>query len=290
MKNKEIIHTFSNKNSNYQNSHKSSGNRTENYILAYEGKLYATNNTLKLLLFSSKQLDNKLKIKKRIFLCGDEKNLFYLYDIERKEQLPSKKAGTFFDLRAIANNLSINESHLAAKAIALINWHKINKFCIKCASKTKQSHNGNSRQCNNEKCRYQIFPRLDPAIIVLVTFQNKCLLGRQKTWPDKQFSTIAGFVEPAESLENAVAREVFEETNVKISKIKYHSSQPWPFPSSLMLGFNAVAITKDIKLNDNELEQAAWFSKDDLLIGTCRLPPPLSISRALIDDWIKDES
>ena len=286
MENKKTIHKFTNNNSNYYTSHKNSTNKEHSYILAFEGRFFTDNNSLKLLYFSWQQLNKQLKKEAKIFLGENDEKLFFIYNIKSKEHLPAESGGTFSDLRFMAANLTIDEAHMTAKAAALINWHKINNLCIKCGSETRQNNDGNIRQCNNKICSYQIFPRLYPAIIVLVTFQDKCLLGRQKKWPDNQFSTIAGFVEPAESLENAVAREVFEETNIMISKIKYHSSQPWPFPSSLMLGFNATATTKEIKLNDNELEQAAWFSKEDLLSGVCKLPPPLSISRALINDWI----
>jgi NAD+ diphosphatase len=128
---------------------------------------------------------------------------------------------------------------------------------------------------------------VDPAIIVLVASGDRCLLGRQANWPEGRYSTIAGFVEPGESLEDAVRREVYEETNVRVGAVHYHSSQPWPFPSSLMLGFFAEATSTDIALNDGELDDARWFTREELLGSDLpKLPFRISISRRLVDDWI----
>ena len=127
---------------------------------------------------------------------------------------------------------------------------------------------------------------MDPAIIVLVSNGERCLLGRQTTWPEGRYSTIAGFVEPGESLEDAVRREVAEETNIEVGEVDYHSSQPWPFPSSLMLGFSAEALSGEILLNDGELEDAQWFTREELLSGFPKLPYRLSIARRLVDNWL----
>jgi NAD+ diphosphatase len=126
---------------------------------------------------------------------------------------------------------------------------------------------------------------MDPAIIVLITDGERALLGRQAAWPVGRYSTIAGFVEPGESLEDAVAREVLEETGIEVEDIKYHSSQPWPFPSSLMLGFTAHAVTTDIQLRDHELEDARWFTRADFASGQTIAPPSVSISFRLIEHW-----
>ena len=140
-------------------------------------------------------------------------------------------------------------------------------------------------KCTNDACGIDHFPRLDPAIIVLVTDGERALLGRQAAWPEGRYSTIAGFVEPGESLEDAVVREVAEETGVQVAQVAYDSSQPWPFPSSLMLGFHAVASTEAITLRDGELEDARWFTRADLAAGHPALPPPGAISARLIDAW-----
>ena len=131
-----------------------------------------------------------------------------------------------------------------------------------------------------------IFPRTDPAIIVLVADGDRCVLGRQSSWPEGRYSTIAGFVEPGESLEDAVRREVYEETNIRVGNVAYHSSQPWPFPAALMLGFVAEATSDDIRLNDGELEDARWFTRDELRSGDVGLPFQISIARRLVDHFI----
>ena len=135
-------------------------------------------------------------------------------------------------------------------------------------------------------CNRAIFPRTDPAIIVLVHDRERCLLGRQENWPEDRYSTIAGFVEPGESLEDSVRREVYEETNIRVGAVEYHSSQPWPFPSSLMLGFIAMAKSTEIRLNDGELEDAQWFTRDQLRSEFPKLPFKISIARRLVDYWI----
>ena len=127
---------------------------------------------------------------------------------------------------------------------------------------------------------------MDPAVIVLVARDDLCLLGRQPGWPEGRYSTIAGFVEPGESLEDAVVREVYEETGIRSVDARYHSSQPWPFPSSLMLGYTATAIDADISLVDGELEDARWFTRDELRSGKVGLPFRISIARRLVDYFI----
>jgi NAD+ diphosphatase len=143
-------------------------------------------------------------------------------------------------------------------------------------------------RCTNAACGEDWFPRIDPAIIVLVADASgeRALLGRQASWPQGRYSTIAGFVEPGESLEDAVAREVAEETGVDVAAVNYHSSQPWPFPSSLMVGFLATASEgTDISLNDGDLEDARWFTRAQIANGEVGLPPPTSISYRLIAEW-----
>jgi NAD+ diphosphatase len=142
-------------------------------------------------------------------------------------------------------------------------------------------------RCTRPGCGTENFPRLDPAIIVLVTDPSgeRALLGRQAAWPAGRYSTIAGFVEPGESLEDAVAREVAEETGVQVGEVRYDTSQPWPFPASLMLGFHAVARTEAITLSDGELEDARWFTRAEIAAGHPALPPAGAISARLIDAW-----
>ena len=155
---------------------------------------------------------------------------------------PALASGTeLHDLRLIAGELPPEEAGLLAYARAMVHWQSHNRFCGRCALAMLAVQGGHVMQCSNPTCAHQQFPRLDPAVIVLVTDGERALLGRQPAWPAGRYSTIAGFVEPGESLEDAVAREVREETGVVVDAVDYHSSQPWPFPSSLMLGFTAHA-------------------------------------------------
>lgn len=199
---------------------------------------------------------------------------------------PFPELGGFQDLRYLGTVLPADEANLAAHARALVLWHASQVFCGTCGSSARPDAAGNTRICTNENCGREIYPRVDPAIIVLVTDGDRCLLGRQSSWPEGRYSTIAGFVEPGESLEDSVRREVFEETNIRVGKVDYHSSQPWPFPSSLMLGFIAEASSSDIVLNDAELEDARWFTRSDLCSGFPKLPFGISIARRLVDHWV----
>lgn len=202
------------------------------------------------------------------------------------DDMPFPDAGEYHDLRYLGTVLPADEANLVAHAIALNNWHRLQRFCSLCGSETRAESGGNIRCCSSPDCGVDIFPRVDPAIIVLVSSGEQALLGRQDNWPEGRYSTIAGFVEPGESLEDAVRREVFEETNIQVGDVHYHSSQPWPFPSSLMLGFTAEAVSRDIELNDGELQDARWFTREDCLSGFPRLPFRLSIARRLVDNWL----
>ena len=210
----------------------------------------------------------------------------FAINVGKDEEVPFADSGEFHDLRYLGSVLPADEANLVAHARALVVWHRYQKFCGHCGSATRAESGGNTRVCIEDSCGRQLFPRVDPAIIVLVSDRDRCLLGRQSGWPEDRYSTIAGFVEPGESLEDAVQRELIEETNIGTRDIKYHSSQPWPFPSALMLGFMATATTFDIKLNDEELEDAQWFTRKQMLSGFPKLPYRLSIARRLVDDWL----
>jgi NAD+ diphosphatase len=197
-------------------------------------------------------------------------------------------AGTEFrELRPLAPLLPADSASLLAYARALGLWRTRHRFCGACGAANLPARAGHVMRCSRESCGNETFPRLDPAIIVLVIDASgeRALLGRQATWPTGRYSTIAGFVEPGESLEDAVAREVLEETGVQVAEVAYDSSQPWPFPSSLMLGFRAIARTDAITLRDGELEDARWFTRADLEAGHPALPPAGAISARLIDGW-----
>lgn len=202
---------------------------------------------------------------------------------------PFAERGEFKDLRFLGTAVPADEANLAAHARALVLWHDATLYCGKCGSASQPEAGGNTRRCCNPDCNKEIFPRTDPAIIVLVANGDRCVLGRQTGWPEGRYSTIAGFVEPGESLEDAVRREVYEETNIRVGDVRYHSSQPWPFPSALMLGFVAEATSEDIRLNDGELEDAQWFTRDQLKSGDVGLPFRISIARRLVDHFISGD-
>jgi NAD+ diphosphatase len=195
---------------------------------------------------------------------------------------------SFAELRPLAAELPASEASLLAYARALSLWRANHRYCSRCSAPMRSDRAGHLLHCT--ACGYQSFPRLDPAIIVLVHDGESALLGRQASWAPGRYSTIAGFVEPGESLEDAVRREVYEETGIAARDIAYHSSQPWPFPSSLMLGFTARANVAPTVLIDGELEDARWFSREQLRSGTVGLPPPVSISRRLIDGWLQQHA
>ena len=192
---------------------------------------------------------------------------------------------SFQELRPLSPELDAEEAGLLAYARALSVWRARQRRCGVCGGPTAPARAGHSVICLEAQCAEEYFPRLDPAIIVLVSDGERALLGRQRTWPPGRYSTIAGFVEPGESLEDAVQREVLEETGVQVLASRYDSSQPWPFPASLMVGFQAVGAPGPVRVG-GELEDARWFSREAVRCGSILLPPPHSISRRLIDAWL----
>jgi NAD+ diphosphatase len=226
-----------------------------------------------------------------LILLGRVDDVNYLaYEIESLDP-PRLLPNTHFeDLRLVASVLPPEEAGLLGYARALISWRRRHRFCGSCGATTVPVKSGHVLMCTNPSCRHEQFPRLDPAIIVLISDGERALLGRQASWPVGRYSTIAGFVEPGESLEDAVAREVLEETGVLVDTIEYHSSQPWPFPASLMLGFTAHALTDEIHRRDEELEDARWFTRADIAAGVALLPPRQSISFSLIEHWFNSGS
>ena len=216
---------------------------------------------------------------------GTRTVLVELREAAAAAQLPSSTE--LRELRPLTPVLSPQSASLLAYARALSLWKARHRFCGVCGAPNLPARAGHVMRCSREGCANETFPRLDPAIIVLVSDAGgeRALLGRQASWPAGRYSTIAGFVEPGESLEDAVVREVEEETGVHVTDVRYESSQPWPFPSSLMLGFRAVARTHEITLRDGELEDARWFTRADVAAGHPTLPPAGSISARLIDGW-----
>ena len=194
-------------------------------------------------------------------------------------------------LREVATELAQDEGGLLAYATALLNWHRRHGFCSVCGSASEVREAGLLRVCPT--CGAEHHPRTDPVVIMLVVDEerDRVLLGRQPSWPANRYSALAGFVEPGESLEDAVAREVFEESGVEVRDARYVSSQPWPFPSSLMLGFEASWVGGAPVAADGELEDVRWFTRGELSDaaaghGSMLLPPPLAIARRLVDGWL----
>ena len=203
----------------------------------------------------------------------------------------SPGAAQFIELRNVGPLIDRNEGGALAYARGMTHWHATHRFCGVCGAPTESREGGHIRVCTNPDCERHHFPRTDPAVIMLVAKGERCLLGRKAEWAPGRYSTLAGFVEPGESLEDAVRREVMEETGVVVSDVEYHSSQPWPFPASLMLGFFCRGETDLIQRNDKELEDARWFTREELLNGQGGLgiaPRPISIARRLIDDWLAE--
>jgi len=201
--------------------------------------------------------------------------------------------GRFEDLRVVGPVLERAEGALLAYARGLIHWHRRHRFCGVCGAPAESAQGGHVRKCSDPACAASHFPRTDPAVIMLVhDGAERCVMGRQKAWPPGRFSTLAGFVEPGESLEEAVAREVWEEVGIRVAEVDYHSSQPWPFPSSIMLGFHARAELAPLRVNEQEIEAARWFTRAELRASPederLHLPRTDSIARRLIEDWIAE--
>ena len=194
----------------------------------------------------------------------------------------------FEDLRRLGPGLPPHEAAILAHARGLMHWRTRHGFCGVCGGRCEPRSAGHAMACT--QCQAQHFPRTDPAVIMLVHRGDRALLGHSTRFPKvTMYSTLAGFVEPGESLEEAVAREVFEESAIRVGQVRYHSSQPWPFPSSIMLGFYAEGLTEEITIDPSELRDARWFSRAELRDPGAHgfmVPPQDSIARRLIEDWV----
>ncbi|MEO1561939.1 MAG: NAD(+) diphosphatase [Pseudomonadota bacterium] len=203
---------------------------------------------------------------------------------------PDIDDGGFVELRKVMILLSRRDAELAASARSLFEYHRTHMFCARCGGATRMSKGGWQRVCL--ECERPHHPRTDPVVIMLVTDGNRLLLGRSPGWPEGMFSLLAGFVEPGETVENAVRREVMEEAGIEIGPVRYIGSQPWPFPASLMFGCQAKALTTEITLDPNELEDAKWVAKDELLADLADGDSSLkaarkgAIAQHLIRDWV----
>lgn len=241
-----------------------------------------------------------------IFLGLDEAGPLFALDLsDQNEGLPASCIGDneFIDLRDVGWLLDAQQAAQLAYARGLAFWNRHHQYCGRCGSPTLGEHGGHMRRCNNAGCAKLHFPRTDPAVIMLVEDRSdpsrpRCLLGRNARFPSRMMSTLAGFVDPLESLEETVAREVLEECGIEVGQIEYQASQPWPFPSSIMLGFRAQALTREIDIDGDEIEEAYWFDAEQLESfgewgdagdNFC-LPRKDSIARWLVDSWIREVS
>jgi len=204
------------------------------------------------------------------------------------------------DLRSCAHRMSMGDTGIMAQARSLIDWHNRHGFCAVCGGPTTMARGGAMRRCSDPACAAQHFPRVDPVAIMLVVQDGKCLMGRQSHFPPGMYSALAGFIEPGETLEDAVRREVMEEAGIRVGRVDYVMSQPWPFPSSLMIGCVAEGLSDEITIDEHELETARWITKAEAAAALNRgnpydnegevadlfIPPPIAIAHHLLREWV----
>ncbi|MGO4386589.1 NAD(+) diphosphatase [Microvirga sp. 2YAF29] len=246
-----------------------------------------------LLPFST--LDRLSAHKEQVFLgvLGDRPIIATLAAPEAAE-LFQEPAHVVTDLRAIATRglVPVEELGILAMAKSILDWHNRHRFCANCGAPSQAAQAGFRRDCSS--CGAQHFPRTDPVVIMLITRGDKCLLGRQPRFVEKVYSCLAGFLEPGETIEDAVRRETFEESGIRVGEVRYLASQPWPFPSNIMIGCQGEAISDEINFDREELQDARWFSKHDvrrMLDGTHEdfaAPSPIAIANHLLREWMKD--
>jgi NAD+ diphosphatase len=237
-------------------------------------------------------------LRERVFLGRrDEAPLFAVgIDQDHAEALKSHDDLLVADLRSIATQGLVSTTYLPplAQAKAVLGWHGRNRFCARCGAPTRPVEAGWRRDC--PVCGAEHFPRTDPVVIMLVVDEERCLLGRQSRFPKGQWSCLAGFVEPGETLEEAVRRETHEETGIRCGHVAYFGSQPWPFPMSLMIGCHVQALSRDIVVDRGELEDAGWFERDEVAAMMVRrhpgglfVPHPFAIAHHIIRAWLENE-
>lgn len=224
-----------------------------------------------------------------VFLGLDGTQPLFAVDLPGDAE-PMLEGGSFQEMRAAAFVLPARDTAIAGQAKALIDWHRRHGFCPNCGHATVFADGGYKRNC--PQCGAEHFPRTDPVVIMLPVLGDECLIGRNKRFPPLLFSAFAGFVEPGESMEEAVRRELCEEVELKVGAIRYHATQPWPFPSSLMLGCYAEALSRDFRIDGHEIEAARWLTKDQArarlanqIMDEMKLPVSIAIAHHLIRDW-----
>jgi NAD+ diphosphatase len=210
-------------------------------------------------------------------------------------EVPGDNGSVVMDARAAAPMIDGGEAAILAEARSLIDWHDRHRFCARCGAASVVASGGWVRHC--PECKAHHFPRVDPVVIMLAVRGERCLLGRGHRRPGARFSCLAGFMEPGETLEEAVRREVLEESGIQVGRVRYLASQPWPFPSSLMMGFLGEALTEEITIDPEELAEVRWFERDEVRAmversrsddpnsGLATLPPPLAIGHQIARRW-----
>jgi len=225
-------------------------------------------------------------------LYGDAPSFAADYSHLPKERLERRfiAGAKFIDLRSISGEISPGDATIAATAKGVLGWHATHSFCARCGAPSEIEDGGWRRRCPD--CDARHFPRLDPVVIMLIVHRDRILVGRQYDWPEGLYSLLAGYMEPGETIEDAVRRETMEEAGIRIGRVRYLACQPWPFPSSLMLGCLAEALNDEIAVDTQEIEDAIWvqtFEMPDILAGkhmTLAAPRPDAIARALISSWV----
>lgn len=209
-----------------------------------------------------------------------------------EQQHPVVPDAVFAELRAIMTRLNTRDAELAATAKAVMGWHVSHRYCARCGAESRFAMGGWQRDC--DACGGHHFPRTDPVVIMLITHGNAVLLGRSPGWPEGMYSLLAGFVEPGETIEAAVRREVFEEAGIKVGAVSYLASQPWPFPASLMMGCRGVALNTELTIDPVEIEDAKWVSREDVALAFAGNHPDIlparkgAIAHFLLEAWLAD--
>ena len=228
-------------------------------------------------------------------LLGHDGGIPHLAAPARLPEAQIQEPLRLYDMRSLLYSSSIADADAGAiaQAASLLHWHQMNRFCGKCGIASHSTQGGYRRDCPS--CGSQIFPRTDPVAIMLAVSGDKCLLGRGPHFPPGWYSTLAGFIEPGETIEDAVRRETFEESGIRIGRVRYHASQPWPFPHSLMIGCFCEALTDEIHFDADELEDCRWFDRQEVHAmlagdhhGELKSPPSKAIAHHLIGVWARD--
>ena len=248
-------------------------------------------------LFNFEQLDKLIdKANYLVFLGQNEGKSLFAVDLSNIEKIKENnevmEEAKFIDVRSIAPNLSSESTGILAQAKSMISWNNTYKYCSKCSGvKLEIRDAGYKKLCNS--CKTEFFPRVDPVVIMLPIYKDKCLLGRQKIFPPRMYSALAGFLEPGETIEDAVKREINEESGLTALDVEYKFTQPWPFPFQLMIGCLANVKDDVLNLDKDEIEDAVWLSREDMnriFVGKSPqriwIPPAMAIAHQLIVHWM----